>query len=67
MLWLVLYYNVFSFLELLKEYERYIFGFFDYIVNSGVMKIEFKYFVFKKSFEFDEEEIDWEYRIGGFK
>lgn len=62
-MWLVLYYNIFSFLELLKKYEKYIFGFFSYIVNSGVMKIEFKYFVVKNSFELNEVEIEWEFRI----
>ena len=67
MLWLVLHHNVFSLLELPKEYERYTSGFLDYIANSGAMKTEPKYLVFKKSFELDEEEIDREHRIGGLK
>ena len=40
MLWLVLHHNVFSLLELPKEYERYTSGFLDYIANSGAMKTE---------------------------
>lgn len=67
MLWLVLHHDVFSFLELPKEYERYTSGFLDYIANSGAMKTEPKYLVFKESFELDEEEIDRQHRIGGLK
>ena len=67
MLWLVLHHDVFSFLELPKEYKRYTSGFLDYIANSGVMKTEPKYLVLKKSFELDEEEIDREHRIGSLK
>lgn len=63
----MLNHNVFSLLELRKEYERYTSGFLDYIANSGAMKTEPKYLVFKKSFELDEEEIDREHRIGGLK
>lgn len=66
MLWLVLHHNIFSFLKLPKKYERYTSGFLDYIANSGAMKTEPKYLVCKKSFEFNEREIERELRLVGW-
>lgn len=63
-LWLVLHHNVFSFLQLPKKYERYTSGFLDYIKNSGAMKTEPRYLVFKNSFELKQEKIQ---RVGYVK
>ena len=63
MLWLVLHHNIFSFLELPKKYERYTCGLVGYIANSGAMKTEPKYLVFKNSFELNDAEIEREFRL----
>ena len=64
MLWLVLHHNIFSFLELPEEYQRYTSGFLDYVAKSDAMKTEPKYLVFRNSFDSDNKEFRRDYRSG---